>query len=66
MTKIQLYAKSKSKFITHGEAEKGTTSFYQFLGFSIDERQLKFRISFHLMEKEDLSNLHQIIKDFLF
>ena len=46
--------------------EKGKTSFYQFLGFSIDERQLKFRISFHLMEKEDLSNLHQIIKDFLF
>ena len=65
ITKIPVYAKSKSKFITHGEAEKGTTSFYQFLGFSIAERQLKFPISFHLMEKEDFSNLNQIIKDFL-
>ena len=65
ITKIPVYAKSKSKFLTHGEAEKGTTSFYQFLGFSIAERQLKFPISFHLMEKEDQSNLHTIIKEYL-
>ena len=66
ITKIPVYAKSKSKFITHGEAEKGTTSFYQFLGFSIAERQLKFPVSFHLMGKEDFSNVHQIIKEILY
>lgn len=61
ITKIPVYSKSKSKFITHGNAEKGTTSFYQFLGLSICERQFKFPISFHLMEKNDSSNLSEII-----
>lgn len=66
ITKIPVYTKSKSKFITYGEAEKGTTSFYQFLGFSIAERQLKFPISFHLMEKEDQSNVHKLMNEFLY
>ena len=66
ITKIPVYTESKSKFITHSNAEKGTTTFYQFLGFSIAERQLKFPISFHLMEKEDQSNLHKIIKESLY
>ena len=63
ITKIPVYTKSKSKFITHGNAEKGTTSFYQFLGFSIAERQLKFPVAFHLMQKEDFSNLYEIIRE---
>lgn len=61
ITKIPVYSKSKSKFITHGNAESGTTSFYQFLGFSIIERQLKFPISFHLMNKDDFSNISDVI-----
>ena len=63
ITKVPVYSKSKSKFITHGNAEKGTTSFYQFLGFSICERQFKFPVSFHLMEKNDLSNLSELIHE---
>ena len=65
ITKIPVYSKSKSKFITHGNAERGTTSFYQFLGFSIIERQLKFPISFHLMTKGDFNKIHIIIKNLL-
>ena len=65
ITKQPVYSKSKSKFITNGSAEKGTTQFYQFLGFSISERQLKFPIAFHLMEKGDLKILHQIINEIL-
>ena len=65
ITKIPVYSKSKSKFITHGYAERGTTSFYQFLGFSIIERQLKFPISFHLMKKGDFTSIYNIIKKFL-
>lgn len=61
ITKTPVYSKSKSKFITNGSAEKGTTRFYQYLGFSIAERQLKFPLSFHLMEKGDLGNLHNIL-----
>ena len=63
ITKIPVYSKSKTKFITHGNAKKGTTSFYQFLGFSICERQFKFPISFHLMEKNYLSNLSELIHE---
>ena len=65
ITKIPVYSKSKSKFITHSNAESGTTSFYQFLGFSIIERQLKFPISFHLMNKTDSSNISSIINNSL-
>jgi hypothetical protein len=65
ITKIPIYSKSKSKYITHGNAERGTTSFYQFLGFSIIERQLKFPISFHLMKKGDFLNINNIISDLL-
>ncbi|KKL59978.1 hypothetical protein LCGC14_2209930 [marine sediment metagenome] len=65
ITKIPVYSKSKSKFISNGSAEKGTTRFYQFLGFSIAERQLKFPISFHLMEKGDLKVLYHILHETL-
>jgi hypothetical protein len=65
ITKFPVYSKSKSKFITKGNAEKGTTGFYQFLGFSIAERQLKSPISLHLMNKEDFKNQHQIIYEIL-
>lgn len=64
-TKIPVYSKSKSKYMTNSSAEKGTTKFYQFLGFSIAERQLKFPISFRLLEKGDLSKLHEIICEIL-
>ena len=63
ITKIPVYSKSKSKFITNGSAEKGTTGFYQFLGFSIAERQLKFPVSFRLMEKGDISKLNKILHE---
>ena len=63
ITKIPVYAKSKSKFITNGSAEKGTTRFYQFLGFSIAERQLKFPVSFHLMKDKDLGLMHNILTE---
>ncbi|OLS26248.1 MAG: hypothetical protein HeimC3_10270 [Candidatus Heimdallarchaeota archaeon LC_3] len=65
ITKIPVYSKSKSKYITYGSAEKGTTRFYQFLGFSIAERQLKFPISFYLMEKGDLKVLYHILHETL-
>ncbi|OLS25156.1 MAG: hypothetical protein HeimC3_12950 [Candidatus Heimdallarchaeota archaeon LC_3] len=65
ITKIPVYSKSKSKFITNGEAEKGTTKFYQFLGFSIAERQLKSPIAFHLMEKDDFKKVHTILSESL-
>jgi len=61
ITKIPVYSKSKTKYITHDNAESGTTSFYQFLGFSIIERQLKFRFSFHLMNKEDFRNISTVL-----
>ena len=38
ITKIPVYSKSKSKYITRGSAEKGTTRFYQFLGVSVIKR----------------------------
>lgn len=65
ITKIPAYSKSKSKYITGDSAEKGTTKFYQFLGFSTIERQLKFPLGIHLMERGDKSKLHIIISDML-
>ena len=64
-TKIPVYSKSKSKYITKSSAEKGTTSFFQFLGFSIAERQLKFPVTFRLLEKDDSGRLHDILNESL-
>jgi hypothetical protein len=63
VTKIPVYSKSKSKFITGGQAEKGTTRFYKFLGFSIIERQVKFPVYTRLLEKEDWKDIHKLIEE---
>ena len=65
ITKIPVYSKSKSKYITRGSAEKGTTRFYQFLGVSIIERQLKFPLSLRLMEQGDKQRLPHILYEML-
>lgn len=65
ITKIPVYTKKTSKYLTKANSEKGTTQFYQFLGFSITEKQFKFPLSFHLLEKGELKDIHLLIEDFL-
>jgi hypothetical protein len=61
ITKIPIYSKSKSRYITHGNTKRGTTSFYQFLGFFIIERQFKFPVSFHLMKNGDSIHISKFV-----
>ena len=65
ITKSPVYTKSKSSYITGGEAEKGTTQFYQFLGAGVLERQVKFPLNFHLMRKGELKKLGGIVRNFI-